>query len=210
MLEASVKNMQGKEVKKISLSESVFAAKENKALLHQVIVSLQANKRQGNHATKTRAFVAGGGRKPLRQKGTGSARQGSRRSPLMRGGAVVHGPNPRSYRHAIPQKIKNHALKIVLSDRFQNGTLHIIDKIDLHDYKTKTIASLLKTFNINKVLLSDDRQDDYLYRSARNIYRTEAVMAMNINALDVMSHDNLLITEAGIHALNKRIVGEEA
>ncbi|MDE3269517.1 MAG: 50S ribosomal protein L4 [Pseudomonadota bacterium] len=206
-MEAAIKNMQGQEVGKVSLPQEIFGLDANKALLHQVVVALQANKRQGTHATKTRALVSGGGRKPFRQKGTGNARQGSRRSPLMRGGATVHGPMPRSYRQALPRKVKGQALKIMLSDRLRTGNLHVIDKIVLDSYSTKTIIALLSTFGIRKVLVSDVRSDDYLYRSARNIYRTDVKDALHINALDVAAHDCLLVTTAGIKSISARLGG---
>ena len=204
-LESTVRNMQGAEVGKIPLPQDVFGLEANKALLHQVIIALQANKRQGTHATKTRSLVSGGGRKPFRQKGTGNARQGSRRSPLMRGGATVHGPMPRSYRQTLPRKMKNTALKIMLSDRLRATKLHIIDKIELASYSTKNIVALLNTFGISKVLVSDVRTDDYLYRSARNIYRTRVKDALLINALDVAGHESLLITKAGIESISTRL-----
>ena len=210
MLESTVRSMQGDEVGKISLPQDVFGLEANKPLLHQVIVALQANKRQGTHATKTRALVSGGGRKPFRQKGTGNARQGSRRSPLMRGGAVVHGPMPRSYRQALPRKVRNQALKIMLSDRLRAGNLHIVDKIELDGYRTKSIVALLKAFDISKVLVSDVRNDDYLYRSARNIYRTDVKDSLHINALDIAGHDCLLVTRAGIESIKTRLSADAA
>ena len=203
-MNVSVKDINGKEVSKLELDASIFAVKPNPGLVHEVIINLQANQRQGTHATKTRALVSGSGKKPFRQKGTGNARQGSNRSPLMRGGAIVHGPQPRSYRRNIPRKMKNLALKVMLSDRLRSGNLHIIDAIPLQEYKTKQVCALLQNFGTSKTLLSDERKDDYLYKSARNIYRTEAIAPREINALHVAAHDSLIVSTAALQVLTAR------
>ena len=207
-LEIDIKDMTGNNVRKLELPPAIFDVKPNPGLLHEVVVTLQANKRQGTHATKTRAFVSGGGKKPFRQKGTGNARQGSNRSPLMRGGAISHGPQPRSYHRHIPRKIRNMALKVVLSDRRRSGNLFIIDKISLTEYKTKKIIVLLNAFGVKKTLLTDACQDDFLYRSARNIYRTAVVSPLIMNVLDVVSHDSLIMSEAGLQAISQRLLVE--
>ena len=204
-MQASVKNMQGREVRKVDLPGDIFSVKPNRRVLHQVIVSMQSNKRQGTHATKTRAFVSGTGKKPFRQKGTGSARQGSRRSPLMCGGAIVHGPQPRSYRKCIPQKYKQLALKVMLSDRVRSGSLHVVDSIAIKEYKTKSVVGMLKTLKLERVLLSDDVRDDFLHRSTRNIYKASVRTPQMLNALDVAGHDNLLLTEAALQTLITRL-----
>ena len=208
-LAVSVKDINGTEVRKLELDAHIFAIKPNPGLLHEVIIILQANQRQGTHATKTRALVSGGGKKPFRQKGTGNARQGSNRSPLMRGGAVVHGPQPRSYRRTLPRKMKNLALKVMLSDRLRSGNLHVIDAIPLQEYKTKKICALLQTFGTQKTLLSDARQDDFLYKSARNIYRTEVIDPREINALHIVAHDSLILSTAALQVITTRLSGEK-
>ncbi len=209
-LAVSVKDINGTEVRQLELAAEVFAVKPNPGLIHSVVVGLRANQRQGTHATKTRALVSGSGRKPMRQKGTGNARQGSNRSPLMRGGAIVHGPQPRSYRHTLPRKMKNLALKVMLSDRLRSGDLHVIDAIPLQEYKTKKICALLQAFGTHKTLLSDDRQDDYLYRSARNIYRTEVINPREINALHVAAHDSLIVSAAALQVITARLTNQPA
>ncbi len=205
----SVKDTSGTEVRKLELDTDIFAVKPNPGLIHEVIVSLQANQRQGTHATKTRALVSGGGKKPFRQKGTGQARRGSNRSPLMRGGAIVHGPQPRSYRRTLPRKMKNSALRVMLSERMRSGDLHVIDAIPLQEYKTKKICALLQVFGTHKTLLSDIREDDFLYKSARNLYRTAVIDPHTINALHIAAHDSLIISTAALHIITTRLGGRE-
>lgn len=204
-MNVSVKDINGKEVRKLELDASIFAVKPNPGLIHEVVINLQANQRQGTHATKTRALVSGSGKKPFRQKGTGNARQGSNRSPLMRGGAIVHGPQPRSYRRTLPRKMKNLALKVMLSDRLRSGNLHVIDAIPIQEYKTKQVCALLQTFGTHKTLLSDARQDDYLYKSARNIYRTAVIDPREINALHVAAHDSLILSTTALQLITARL-----
>lgn len=204
-MNVSVKDISGKEIRKMELDASIFAVKPNPGLIHEVVINLQANQRQGTHATKTRALVSGSGKKPFRQKGTGNARQGSNRSPLMRGGAIVHGPQPRSYRRTLPRKMKNLALKVMLSDRLRSGNLHVIDAIPLQEYKTKQVCALLQTFGTYKTLLSDARQDDYLYKSARNIYRTAVIDPREINALHVAAHDSLILSTTALQLITARL-----
>lgn len=206
----SVKDINGKEVRKLELAADIFAVEPHPGLIHEVVVNLQANQRQGTHATKTRALVSGSGKKPFRQKGTGNARQGSNRSPLMRGGAIVHGPQPRSYRRTMPRKMKNLALKVMLSDRLRSGDLHVIDAIQLQEYKTKKICALLQAFGTRKTLLSDARQDDFLYKSARNIYRTVVIAPQDINAWHVAAHDSLIISAAALQVITQRLNGTQA
>ncbi len=209
-LAVSIKDINGTEVRKLELAADIFAVKPNPGLIHEVVVNLQANQRQGTHATKTRALVSGGGKKPFRQKGTGNARQGSNRSPLMRGGAISHGPQPRSYRRTLPRKMRNLALKVMLSDRFRSGNLHVVDAIPLQEYKTKKICAMLQTFGTKKTLLSDDRKDDFLYKSARNIYRTAVIDPREINALHIAAHNSLILSAAALQVIITRLSNKPA
>lgn len=199
----------GASLRSIEVLPAVFDVAPNHGLAHEVIVGLRANRRQGTHATKTRAFVSGSGKKPFRQKGTGSARRGSNRSPLMRGGAVCHGPNPRNYHRKIPQRIRSQALRVMLSDRFRNGRLIVVDDFKVNEYRTKTIVKMLTAIGASKPLLADDRQDDFLYRSTRNIYRAAVVPVQEINALHVANHESLVISEQALRAIEKRLAPEE-
>ena len=198
----------GKSLRTIEVSPAVFDVAPNRGLAHEVIVGLRANKRQGTHSTKTRAFVSGSGKKPFRQKGTGSARRGSNRSPLMRGGAICHGPQPRNYHRKIPRRLRSQALKIMLSDRFRNGRLIVVDDFKVSEYRTKTIVEMLVAIGAKKPLLADDRQDDFLYRSTRNIYRAAVVPIQEVNALHVANHESLVVSEQALRAIENRLTPE--
>lgn len=203
-------NISGSVVKSIELPESIYGVEMNEAVLHSVTKAYRANRRQGTHATKTRSLVSGGGKKPFRQKGTGNARQGSSRSPLMPGGSVSHGPQPRSYRQGINQKVKRLALKIALSDKVRNEKLVLVDDYDINAYSTKQVMSALNAFGHGqKVLLADERKDDFLFKSARNIHGTDAVSSTDMNAEDILKHDAVVLTESALKALEQRLEGVE-
>ena len=206
-MELEVKNIEGKAVRKINVSDAIFGLDLNEAVLHNVVKAYRANRRQGTHATKTRSHVSGGGKKPFKQKGTGNARQGSSRAPNYPGGAVAHGPQPRDYTQKSNRNERRLALKVALSERIRNGTLTIVDDFAISAYSTKHVAGVLKTLGGRTTLLADERKDDFLHRSARNIYGAAAVIAHEMNAEDVLRHDALVISENGINALQQRLEG---
>jgi large subunit ribosomal protein L4 len=140
-------DMDGRQVGEIELSEKVFGAEVNEALLHQAVVMFHANQRQGTVATKTRSFVSGGGRKPWRQKGTGRARQGSTRAPQWRGGGTVFGPHPREYRQAMPKKMRQAALRSALSAKVAAGDMIVLSELTVPEPKTKIMANVISRFD---------------------------------------------------------------
>lgn len=148
-MQVEVINQSGDTVETIELNDAVFNVPMNPSLVHQAMVIYQANRRQGTHDTKTRAEVSGGGRKPWIQKHTGRARQGSTRSPQWRHGGVAFGPHPRSYRKALPRRMRRHALRCVLSDKARNDRLMCLDSMDLIDGKTRSMAGLLERLNVS-------------------------------------------------------------
>ncbi|MBP6218362.1 MAG: 50S ribosomal protein L4 [Oligoflexales bacterium] len=203
-----VLNISGERVRSVSLPQSVYGLEMNEPLLHSIVKAFRANKRQGTHATKTRAFVSGGGKKPFRQKGTGEARQGTTRSPLMPGGAVCHGPQPRSYRHKLNQKMKRLALCVALSDKVRHKRLTLIDSWAIGEYRTKAILETLgalKHSHHKKVLISDERTDDFLYRSARNLHGVQVVHSSSLNVEDVLDCEALILSESALQVLEKRL-----
>jgi len=204
-MEAQVFNILGKALKKVKLADSVFNVELNEGLLHDVVKGYRANRRQGTHATKTRAFVSGGGKKPFKQKGTGNARQGSNRSPLMPGGAVTHGPQPRDYTQNMNKKAKRLALRIALSDKARNGKLIVVDDFALSGCKTQQIVKALVALKAPKALLSDERKDDFLYKSARNIHGAMTVSPADMNAESVLRYESLVISENALSALTQRL-----
>ena len=195
----SVYSMTNEKVGDIELSESIFNVEMNAGLVHQAVVMQLASQRQGTHSTKTRAEVRGGGRKPWRQKGTGRARVGSRRSPLWRGGGIIFGPKPRSYAFSMPRKQRRLALKCVLSDKVKSGDLIVLDDLNFEAPKTKQFVKLLNDFNVEKkALFITLEMIENVTRSANNIQGVKTIGALNLNVYDILNHDKLFITKDAI------------
>lgn len=207
MPKVSLYNMKGETVGELELNQEVFAVPYNEALIHQVMVSLRANKRQGNAKTKTRGEVSGGGRKPFRQKGTGMARQGSRRSPLMRGGAITFGPVVRSYTQAIPRKMRRLALRSALSQRVNESVLTALDALKIEEYKTKAFIAVLDAIKVQptegRVLVVLKDADEKTLKSAANIPNVRVVEARNLNLLDVIDYPRLVATSDALKAIEE-------
>ncbi len=203
-MEIQVINIKGQAVRKASLNDAVFNVEMNEHVLHTVVKAYRANARQGTHATKTKAMVSGGGKKPFKQKGTGEARQGSSRSPLNPGGGVAHGPQPRDYNEKVNRSTKQLALAIALSDRARHGKVKVIDDLKISKCSTKHIAGILSDLKASKAILLDERKDDLLFKSARNIYGVRTVAAAEVNAADVLRFENFIITETALNVLQSR------
>ncbi len=208
-MQVEVKDIKGNRVKTIDLPDAIYNVELNDHVLHHVVKAYLANKRQGTHATKTRAYVSGGGKKPYKQKGTGGARAGSTRAHNRPGGAVAHGPQPRDYRLKLNKKVKALALRVALSDKARHGKLVVVNEFPFSSYSTKNVLVALKALQAPKALLADVREDDFLYRSTRNIHGAEALSAKEFNVLDLLRYETLIISEQALEALNAR-VSEEA
>jgi len=186
----------GESAGSVDLPADVFDVQVNVPLIHQVVVAQLAAARQGTHSTKTRGEVAGGGRKPYRQKGTGRARQGSIRAPHFSGGGVVHGPQPRSYAQRTPKKMKAAALRGALSDRARNGRLHVVTSFTDTDVpSTKNAVAVLDRFSDRKhVLVVLTRDDASTWRSLRNVGRVHLLTPDQLNTYDVLVSDDIVFT----------------
>jgi len=194
-MEVSVKNSQGDTVETIDLDDAVFAVPMNHALVHQALVIYQGNKRQGTADTKTRAQVSGGGRKPWIQKHTGRARQGSIRSPQWRHGGVVFGPHPRDFRKALPRRMRQLALKCVLSEKARQNQLICIDAMDGINGKTKSMVELLSNLGITgSALVVTKDTVQAVVRAAHNIEKIWTLPVNQLNAQELLSRDKLVIT----------------
>ena len=194
-VELQVKNLAGDVTGTITVRDDVFGAELNPALVHQVMVGQLANRRQGTAKTKTRAEVAGGGRKPRPQKGTGRARAGSIRSPIWRGGGVTFGPRPRSYRHNTPKQMRRGALLSTLSGKAQEGSLVVVENFDISESKTKAVAQVLKNLDtVPSVLLVADGASEATLRAARNIPRLKMRPSRTLNAIDLLSNRTVVMT----------------
>ncbi|TCL66461.1 LSU ribosomal protein L4P [Hydrogenispora ethanolica] len=191
-------NIQGAQVGEIALNDIVFGSKVNKALLHEAVVMQLASRRLGTSAAKNRSAVRGGGRKPWRQKGTGQARAGSRRSPLWTGGGIIFGPTPRDYGYSLPKKARRQALRSALSAKVEAGELIVVDELNITEPKTKTMVGVLGSLKANKALVVTSEYQEALEKSARNIPGVEALVSTGLNVYDILAHDHLVITKEAI------------
>ena len=194
-MQISVYNNAGQEIDKIELDEAVFGLQPNEAVVHQALVRQLANSRQGTADTKTRREVSGSSRKLYKQKHTGMARAGNKRSPLRRGGGVIFGPHPRSYRQAMPKKMRRLAIRSILSAKVADEELKVIDTFGLEEPKTKQMAQVLQALGIwSSALLVTADLDTTVVKSARNIAMVKTLPANMLNVGDLMSCDTLLMT----------------
>lgn len=200
---------EGTEPKDLALDERLFDAAVNEDLLYRVVEMQMANRRQGTHSTKTRGEVKGGGRKPWRQKGTGRARAGSRRSPLWVGGGTTFGPRPRSYEIKMTRKMKQGALKAALSVRAQAGKLLLLDEASFAEPKTKTAKALLERLGIGEetalVVLATSEYGRAAKKSFTNLPRAKCIACAGINVYDIIRHDNLVMTLGSVEELKERL-----
>jgi len=192
-----VLNQLGAEVGKINLSDKVFGYEPSMQAVYDVVNSQRAAMRQGTHKTKTRTEVSGGGKKPWRQKGTGRARQGSIRAPQWRGGGIVFGPTPRSYRFKVNKKVVKAALKSLLTSRFQENNLVVVDKIVLDDFKTKSFVEVLKNLGVNdkKVIFITKEEDFNLSLASRNVPNVYVQTKAHLSVYDMINADTYVATE---------------
>ena len=203
-MEVKVYDKQAKEVGSLELSDAVFRADYNEAIIHQVVVAQMNNMRQGSKSTLTRTEVSGGGKKPWRQKGTGNARQGSIRAPQWVKGGVVFAPKPRDFSQKVNKQMKREALKSAISYKFANNEAVVVDSLAFDAAKTKEMAAVLKNFDMNKtVLIVLGEGDKNAVVAARNIPGATTISADLLNVLDVVANQKCLITKEAAQAIEK-------
>ena len=193
-------NLKREEVGSIEVADDIFAAEVNRHLFYEVVKWQQAKRRAGTAATKGRSDVAGGGAKPYRQKGTGRARQGSRRAPNHVGGGVVHGPQPRSYAYRINKKVRKGALRSALSLRASESKLLVIDDLTLESHKTKPAAAVFETLAKSNALIVDAPNQN-LQRAVGNLPKVKFLGVEGINVFDVLKYEYLIMTEPTVRRL---------
>ena len=196
MASVSVYNKEGKEVEKLELNDSVFAAPVNEHLVHRAVVLQLANKRQGTQKAKTRSEVRGGGRKPWRQKGTGHARQGSIRAPQWTGGGVVFAPVPRDYSFKMNKKERRIALKSALTTRVQENKLVVLDELKLDAIKTKDMQNVLNNLKVEKAMVVTDNENVIV--SARNIPNVITASVGTMNVFDILKYNTVVLDKAAV------------
>jgi len=202
-MELAVYNAQGKEVDKITVDEKVLGEKVRRKLMHQAVVYYEANRRVGTHKTKSKAERHGSGAKPWKQKHTGRARVGMKRSPLWKGGGNIFAPRPRDYHQRMPVRMRREALKSALLSKIMDEQVKVIDVLDFKAPKTKTLATTLKKLKLydKSCLVAAFEPSEGLFKSARNIEKCYLVPARDLNAYDVLKHKNLLITKETVERL---------
>ena len=199
MPKVTVLDMAGKEVSKIDLSDAVFGIEPNKAVMHDMVKNYLANQRQGTQSALTRAEVSGGGKKPWRQKGTGHARQGSTRAPQWTHGGIVFAPKPRSYRYTLNKKVRRLAMKSALSIKVLDKELVLLDKIAMDEYKTKTIAAMLKAVGSEKkALIVLPEKNEKVIASAANIPGVKTALVNTLNVYDILNADKFIVLQDAI------------
>ncbi|WP_308779477.1 50S ribosomal protein L4 [uncultured Clostridium sp.] len=196
-------NQEGKQVGDIQLNNNVFGVEVNIDAIHQVVVALLANKRQGTQSAKTRAEVRGGGIKPWRQKGTGRARQGSIRSPQWIKGGIVFAPKPRDYRVSVPKSMRRVAMKSALSSKVQENQMVVLETLSFEAPKTKNMVEVLKAFDAKKTLIVTGESNEVLYKSARNIADVQIMPVNNINVYDLLKFEKLIITKDAVSKIEE-------
>ena len=203
MANVAVYNMEGKEVDKIELNDSIFGVEINEHLVHMAVLQQLANKRQGTQKAKTRSEVRGGGRKPWRQKGTGHARQGSTRAPQWTGGGVVFAPTPRDYSFKLNKKEKRAALKSALTSRVVENKFVVVDELKLDEIKTKKFVEVLKNLNVEKALVILNDMDEKVIASAANIPTVKTTQTNELNVFDVLKYDTVVVTKAAVATIEE-------
>jgi large subunit ribosomal protein L4 len=205
MAKLDIIDRSGQPAGQVDLPDQLFGGNANDHLIYEAVVNYQANQRQGTAATKTRAFVSGGGKKPWRQKGTGRARVGSTRSPLWKKGGTVFGPQPRDYSYALPKKARRIALRSALAKKHADGELLVAAELDLQAPKTKEAAALLKAYKLDSALLVDTADNANLFKAARNLPRAKAVDVAGLNIYDVLAHKSVVFSRRAFEAVLEKL-----
>ncbi len=201
MTTLAVYDIQNQKVKDIELNDQIFSLEIKPSLFYDVVRMDLASQRKGSAATKNRTLVRGGGAKPWKQKGTGRARAGSRRSPLWKGGGTIFGPMPRDYSIALPKKAKRAALRAAFSLKRQDGKLILLDDFPLKTFKTREVLDVLKRFEVEDALIVIDQSYPFLERSARNIPNIEVLRYENVTVYDILNHEYLILLSPTIQRI---------
>lgn len=205
MSTVNIVNTKNERVGEIELNDGVFNREVKEHILHEVVRMQRAARREGNACTKTRIEVSGGGRKPWRQKGTGRARAGSRTSPLWRGGGVAFGPKPRDYSFKLNRKIKQQAVAMAISARFQEGNLIVVDDFSLEKIKTKDFVGVMNVLDVGNGLIVVDNASENLTKSSSNVNGYKVLSSEGLNVYDILLHKKLILVQPVIESLEKRL-----
>ncbi len=204
MSTVEVKNIRNEKVGEVELNDQVFNREVKTYVLHDVVRQQRAARRAGTASTKTRREVRGSGAKPWRQKGTGRARAGTRKSPIWRGGGTTFGPKPRDYSFKLNRKVRQQAVAMALSARHQEGNLVILDDFTMEAIKTKEFVSIMKLLELNNALIVVDAENDELSKSSRNVPGYKVMKTDGVNVYDILLHEKLVLLQPAIESLEER------
>lgn len=208
-MKEKVCNLDNKSLREIPLNKFIFGIEFNSDVIHRMIRYQLAKRRSGNHKTKNISEISGTTKKPFKQKGTGSARQGSKRSPQMRGGAVIFGPVVRSHAHKLPKRIRNLALRVAISKKLKDGKLKIIENFKISKNKTSFFKKKLEILNINSALFVDGKVvDGNFLLASSNVPKIDVLPIAGINVYDIFKRDFLVLSSNAIDCLEKRFLNE--
>ncbi len=207
MSTVNIVNTKNESVGEIDLNDEVFNREVKEYILHEVVRMQRAARRGGNACTKTRVEVRGGGRKPWRQKGTGRARAGTRTSPIWRGGGVTFGPKPRDYSFKVNKKVRQQAVAMALSARFQEGNLIVMDDFSLDAIKTKDFVGIMNVLDVqNGLIITNDTSENNLSKSSRNVNGYKVLSSEGLNVYDILLHKKVILVQPVIESLEKRLM----
>ena len=201
-----VQNIEGKQISQIELANDVFGIPVKPSVLHEVVTMQLSNRRSGNAAVKHRSDVKGSGRKLFRQKGTGRARRGDIKAPLLRGGGVVFGPDKRNYYYKVPKKVRKLALKMALSSKLSENELVVLDQFELGETKTKKFVDVLKALKLKNALIVTEESDDHLELSSRNVPDVKVLRSEGLNVYDILKYRMLVLLEPAVKNIEGRLL----
>ena len=206
MSTVNIVNTKNESVGEIELNDAVFNREVKEYILHEVVRMQRAAKRAGTACTKTRVDVRGGGRKPWKQKGTGRARAGTRSSPLWRGGGVAFGPKPRDYSFKVNRKVRQQAVAMALSARFQEGNLVVLDDFSMEQIKTKEFVKIMNVLDVDNGIIVTDNAPETLSKSSRNVNGFKVITSEGLNVYDLLLHKKVILMQPVIESLEKRLM----
>lgn len=207
MAAVDVFNCKAEKVSQAELVDTIFNVPVKSNILHEVVIMQLANRRKGSASVKHRSDIRGSRRKLFRQKGTGRARRGDVKSPLLRGGGSVFGPDPRSYSYKVPKKVKRLAIKMALSQKLEKDRLVVLDKFDLDKIKTKEFLNVMDAFDFQNALIITEKKDENLELSARNVPNMKVLKVEGMNVYDILKYENIVLLESSIKPIEGRLLG---
>lgn len=206
MAVVEVQNIKGEKVSQIDLADGIFNVPAKRSVLHEVVTMQLASRRSGSASVKHRSDVRGSQRKLFRQKGTGNARRGNIKSPLLRGGGVVFGPIPKNYSYKVPKKVRALALKMALSSKLEDESLLVLDSFFLDEIKTKKFLSVVEALKLKNVLIVTDESNKNLELSARNVPGVKILRSEGLNVYDILKYKHLVLLEASVKDIEGRLL----